>query len=130
MAFVPSRARLIDNPVSIAPGFYIENVFVFPGVPKILEVMLKDVLNRFKKNKKKFIKKIITTTLSEGIIGEYLADVQEKYNDLEIGSYPYFKKNSFGVSLVITGDSNKRIKEVCELLITYLDKNKGNPRLF
>ena len=130
MAFVPSRARLIDNPVSIAPGFYIENVFVFPGVPKILEVMLKDVLKRFKKNQKKFIKKIITTTLSEGIIGEYLADVQEKYNDLEIGSYPYFKKNSFGVSLVITGDSNKRIKEVCELLITYLDKNKGNPRLF
>ncbi len=130
MAFVPSRARLIDNPVSIAPGFYIENVFVFPGVPKILEVMLKDVVKRFKKNQKKFIKKIITTTLSEGIIGEYLADVQEKYNDLEIGSYPYFKKNSFGVSLVITGESNKRIKEACELLITYLDKIKGNPRLF
>ena len=130
MAFVPSKAKLIDNPVSIAPGFYIENVFVFPGVPKILEVMLKDVLKRFKKNQKKFIKKIITTTLSEGIIGEYLADVQEKYNDLEIGSYPYFKKNSFGVSLVITGESIKRIKEACELLITYLDKNKGNPRLF
>ena len=57
MAYVPSRAKLIDNPVSIAPGFYIENVFVFPGVPKILEVMLKDVLKRFKKNQKKFIKK-------------------------------------------------------------------------
>ena len=130
MAYVPSKARLIDNPVSIAPGFYIENVFVFPGVPKILEVMLKDVLKKFKKNHKKFIKKIITTTLSEGIIGEYLADVQEKYDDLEIGSYPYFKKNSFGVSLVITGENIKRIKEACELLITYLDKNKGNPRLF
>ena len=34
MAYVPSRARLIDNPVSIAPGFYIENVYVFPGVQK------------------------------------------------------------------------------------------------
>merc|ERR1712159_161911 len=89
MAFIPSKAKLIDNPVSIAPGFYIENVFIFPGVPKILEVMFKDVLNRFKKNKKKFIKKIITTTLSEGIIGEYLADVQINYSDLEIGSYPY-----------------------------------------
>ena len=68
--------------------------------------------------------------MSEGIIGEYLADVQKKYSDLEIGSYPYFKKNSFGVSLVLTGENIKRIKEACELLIAYLDKNKGNPRLF
>ena len=130
MAYVPSRAKLIDNPVSIAPGFFIENVFVFPGVPKILEVMFKDILKKFKKNKKKFIKKIITTTLSEGIIGEYLADVQKKYSDLEIGSYPYFKKNTFGVSLVIIGETSKRVKEVCDLLISYLEKNNGNPRLF
>ena len=130
MAYLPSRAKLIDNPVSIAPGFYLENVFVFPGVPKILEVMLRDVLKKFKKNQKQFIKKIITTTLSEGIIGEYLESVQKKYIDLEIGSYPYFKKNSFGVSLVITGECIKRVKAVCDLLMMYLDENNGNPRLF
>ena len=111
MAYVPSRAKLIDNPVSIAPGFYIENVFVFPGVPKILEVMLKDVSKRNLKNHKKFIKKIVTTTLSEGIIGEYVENVQKKFIDLEIGSYPYFKKNSFGVSLVITGENLKESKK-------------------
>jgi len=130
MAYVPSRAKLIDNPVSIAPGFYLENVFVFPGVPKILEVMLKDVMKKFKKHKKKFIKKIITTILSEGIIGEYIESVQKQFSDLEIGSYPYFKKNSFGVSLVITGENTKRVEEVCDLLITYLKRNKGTPRLF
>ena len=130
MAYLPSKAKLIDNPVSIAPGFYIENVFVFPGVPKILEVMLIDVLKKFKNNQKQFIKKIITTTLSEGIIGEYVESVQKKFIDLEIGSYPYFKKNSFGVSLVITGECNKRVKEVCDLLTMYLEKNNGTPRLF
>jgi molybdenum cofactor synthesis domain-containing protein len=130
MAYVPSRARLIDNPVSIAPGFYIENVYVFPGVPKILEVMLLDVKKKFKKDYKQFIKKIVTTTLSEGIIGEYVENVQKKFIDLEIGSYPYFKKSSFGVSLVITGECAKRVKEVCDLLIIYLEKNNGNPRLF
>ena len=40
MAYLPSKAKLIDNPVSIAPGFFIENIFVFPGVPRILEIML------------------------------------------------------------------------------------------
>ena len=130
MAYVPSRAKLIDNPVSIAPGFYLENVFVFPGVTKILEVMLMDVKKKFKKNQKQFIKKIITTTLSEGIIGEYVESVQKKFIDLEIGSYPYFKKNSFGVSLVITGECIKRVTEVCDLLTMYLEKKNGNPRLF
>jgi molybdenum cofactor synthesis domain-containing protein len=130
MAYVPSKAKLIDNPISIAPGFYLENVFVFPGVPKILEVMLIDVLKKFKKNQKQFIKKTITTTLSEGIIGEYVESVQKKFFDLEIGSYPYFKKNSFGVSLVITGECIKRVKQVCDLLTLYLEKNNGNPRLF
>ena len=37
MAFIPKTAKLIDNPVSISPGFYIENVFVFPGAPKIFQ---------------------------------------------------------------------------------------------
>ena len=40
MAYLPSRATLIDNPVSIAPGFSLDNVHVFPGVPKIFEIML------------------------------------------------------------------------------------------
>ena len=129
MAYIPSKASLIDNPVSIAPGFIIENVYVFPGVPKILEVMLKGILKNLETNKK-FEKKIITTTLSEGIIGEYLENIQRKFNDLEIGSYPYFKKNTFGVSLVITGDDKKKIKEVCNLIISYLTEMNGNPRLF
>ena len=29
---------LINNPVSIAPGFNIKNVYVFAGVPKIMQV--------------------------------------------------------------------------------------------
>ncbi len=89
-----------------------------------------DVKKKFKKNQKQFIKKIVTTTLSEGVIGEYVENVQKKFIDLEIGSYPYFKKSSFGVSLVITGECVKRVKEVCDLLIIYLEKNNGNPRLF
>ena len=55
------------------------------------------MLKKFKKDHNQFIKKIVTTTLSEGIIGEYVENVQ-KFIDLEIGSYPYFKKSSFGVS--------------------------------
>ena len=129
MAYVPSKARLIDNPVSIAPGFFLENVYVLPGVPKILEAMLDQLTRQFSKNKK-FEKKTITTILSEGIIGDYIANIQRKYPSLEIGSYPYFKKNSFGVSLVVTGDDKKSVDEVVNIIFQYLKNKKGQPRLF
>ena len=122
MAKMPAKAKLIDNPVSIAPGFFIKNVYVLPGIPKILEVMLNDILKNFKSSKK-FIKKIITTTLSEGLIGDYLENIQKEFFDIEIGSYPYFKKNQFGVSLVITGDSLKRVENAVKKKINaYLEK--------
>ena len=44
--------------------------------------------------------------------------------------YTNIWKILFGVSLVITGECAKRVKEVCDLLIIYLEKNNGNPRLF
>ena len=33
MAKMPEHAKLIPNPKTFAAGFYVENVFVLPGVP-------------------------------------------------------------------------------------------------
>ena len=44
MADMPEGVELIDNPVSVAPGFRIENVYVLPGVPKIMQAMLDRLL--------------------------------------------------------------------------------------
>ena len=46
MARIPEGAVLIDNPVTGAPGFQLENVFVLAGVPKIARGMLEDVAAR------------------------------------------------------------------------------------
>ena len=39
MAIIPIGAKLIDNPVSAAPGFIVENIYVFAGVPQIMHSM-------------------------------------------------------------------------------------------
>ena len=39
MARIPHGGILVDNPVSIAPGFQMENVFTFAGIPKIMQGM-------------------------------------------------------------------------------------------
>ena len=49
MAKMPSDVELIYNPMTAAPGFKVSNVFVLPGVPKIMEQMLQDVLLKLKK---------------------------------------------------------------------------------
>ncbi len=48
MADMPEGVELIDNPVSVAPGFRIENVHVLPGVPKIMQAMLDGLLPSLK----------------------------------------------------------------------------------
>jgi molybdenum cofactor synthesis domain-containing protein len=40
MATLPSKAKLLNNPISSAPGFYLENVFVMAGIPKIFQAMV------------------------------------------------------------------------------------------
>ena len=44
MARIPEGAGLIDNPVSAAPGFSLENVHVMAGVPSVFQAMVASVL--------------------------------------------------------------------------------------
>jgi len=48
MARIPHGARLVENPVSMAPGFEIGNVFVMAGVPAIMQAMLDNVAGRLR----------------------------------------------------------------------------------
>ena len=53
MAKMPSDVQLIYNPMTAAPGFILNNVYVLPGVPKIMQVMFINVLKNIKKGKPK-----------------------------------------------------------------------------
>jgi molybdenum cofactor synthesis domain-containing protein len=44
MARIPDGAGLIENPVSVAPGFIVENVYVMAGVPSVFKAMVASVL--------------------------------------------------------------------------------------
>ena len=55
MTMMPKDAQLIYNPMTAAPGFILKNVFVLPGVPKIMQKMFVEVLDNIKKGKPKII---------------------------------------------------------------------------
>ncbi len=68
MARMPEGADLIENPLSRAPGFRVENVFVMAGVPKIMEVMLDDV-SRMLPTGIRIESRTIDCPFGEGVIG-------------------------------------------------------------
>ena len=44
MARIPVGAVMIPNPISVAPGFQIKNVFVLAGVPNIFQAMVENII--------------------------------------------------------------------------------------
>ena len=111
MAKMPEGAKLIPNPKTFAAGFYIDNVFILPGVPSILQVML-PFLDSIIKSGKKIISISIDTGLRESAIADELKNIQSKYNEVDIGSYPYFKIKP-GTILVLRSVNEDQIK-FCE----------------
>lgn len=109
MADVPKGSELIPNVVSTAPGFRIENVFVMAGVPKIMQAMLGAAIPHLKGGDT--VHSItITTNLPEGTIAAGLTDIQNRYTDLDIGSYPYYNaaKGKMATTLVFRGVDESR----------------------
>jgi molybdenum cofactor synthesis domain-containing protein len=87
MARIPKGARLIPNPISAAPGFVIENVFVMAGVPAIFEAMLEAVLPDLPEGERETVYSI-TGELPESRLSEGLRDLEAALKGLKIGSYP------------------------------------------
>jgi molybdenum cofactor synthesis domain-containing protein len=100
MADMPRDVKLIDNPVSAAPGFIIENVYVMAGVPNIMQAMFDGIVHDLKGGAP-LRTKTITCDLREGQIGTAMGKIQDKYTNVVIGSYPFFQDDHVGVSIVL-----------------------------
>ena len=115
MAEMPVDVELIDNPVSIAPGFRIENVYVMAGVPKIMQAML-DVLKPNLKGGAVVHSRTLVVFRGEGDMAAILSDIQERFQQIDIGSYPFFRMNSPGTAIVFrSADTNAIDKAFAEL---------------
>ncbi|MBT4769518.1 MAG: competence/damage-inducible protein A, partial [Rhodospirillaceae bacterium] len=119
MADLPKGAALIDNPVSRAPGFSMDNVFVLAGVPRIMQAMLDGILPQLKAGNP-VMSRTLNAFIGEGEVAQGLSVVQEAHGDVEIGSYPFFHQGEFGVSLVLrsvdTQALNHAVAETAALL--------------
>ena len=122
MAKMPEGANLIYNEQGSAPAFYIENVFVLPGIPSYVELMLPQ-LKKVLVSGKKIISVSCDAKLRESSIALDLSNIQDRYPDIDIGSYPYSQEGGFGTVLVIRAVDEAKVllckEEVEEMIRKY-----------
>jgi molybdenum cofactor synthesis domain-containing protein len=103
MATMPRGATLIDNAISIAPGFTIGNVHVMAGVPRIMQSMFDALAPSLAGGPPIISRAVHAAGLLEGAVAAGLSAVQDKYPGLDLGSYPYYRATGNGVALVAKG---------------------------
>ena len=108
MARIPDGAVLIDNPVSIAPGFSLGNVHVMAGVPNIFQAMVAGVVQGIAGGAP-LLSQSLRVNRGEGEIAGPFATLAAEFPDLTMGSYPFVQNGSFGTNLVIRGTDGARL---------------------
>ena len=118
MARIPDGAVLIENPVSIAPGFAMDNVFVMAGVPAVFETMVASVLPTLTGGAP-LLSQNLRVERGEGDIAGPLSELASEFSDLSIGSYPFQKNGIYGANIVIRGADGARVDaamtRLCEM---------------
>lgn len=112
MAHVPDGATLIENDISIAPGYRIENVYVMAGVPKIMQSMFSKLAPTLTGGKP-MISKTISSEAKEGDIAVGLGEIQRAFSDVDIGSYPFMGRGGTGVRIVMRSTNKINLEQCC-----------------
>ena len=122
MAKMPEKAKLIPNPKTFAAGFYVQNVFVLPGVPEILNAMISE-LDKIIPNSSEILSISCDLITKESEIADELKNIQKNFEKVvDIGSYPFFNNLNSGTSIVMRSKNQKKILE-CEKIVRKLFSN-------
>ncbi|ARC87319.1 molybdopterin-binding protein [Rhodovulum sp. MB263] len=118
MVRIPDGATLIENPISAAPGFVLDNVHVMAGVPSVFQAMVAVVLPRLAGGDP-LMSQTLCVERPEGDIAGELRGLAGRFPELSIGSYPFSRDGVYGTNIVVRGTEARRIDAamaaLCEL---------------
>jgi molybdenum cofactor synthesis domain-containing protein len=115
MAFMPSKATLIQNEINAVSGFKIENVFVLAGIPKIFRIMFEGAKKDLQGGAKTKMQEV-KIALTESVIAKDFANLQQKYPQIIMGSYP----GEGTTSLVFRGTDYETLEKSVNEMISIL----------
>ena len=114
MAIVPENYRLMDCGEGNFPQLVVENVYIFPGVPKFLQKKLSLIIDRWEG--KKVHREKVELTVRESLIAIELEEIQNNNQDVNIGSYPRYDESVINTIITIDGTNQKRVMETTSFI--------------
>ena len=99
MLRIPEGGELIYSPVTKAPGYKIENVFVMAGVPSIFRAMTDSTIPQLVGGDP-LLSISVRIEKGEGDIATKLSEIAKNHKEVSIGSYPFSQNGRYGTMIV------------------------------
>lgn len=116
LATLPEGSDIIHVQETAGIAFQAGNIFVFPGIPELLRPLFNQLASRFDGVQK--ISRSFTIRALESDIADQLSKLQNRYPDLQFGSYPH---ENGTLTLKIRGRKEEQVKEAFEDLRKTID---------
>ena len=122
MCEVPEQARLIDSPDLWFPLVVIENVYVFPGVPKLLRKKFESAREHF--NGQPFFLRQVFVRCMESDIAQDLNALLVDYPELALGSYPQMHEGHYRTLLTLESHDESYVVRALDALLARIPESQ------
>jgi FAD synthetase len=118
MSEVPEGAELIYGGTLAFPTMKVENVYILPGIPEILQSKFLAIRDQFAADP--FFLRIVYTREGEGAIAEHLNETMRRFPQLLLGSYPKIGDPEYLVKLTLESKDRAYLEQALALLLELL----------
>ncbi|MFQ3595129.1 MAG: competence/damage-inducible protein A [Sphingomonadaceae bacterium] len=126
MARVPEGAELIPNPETGAPGIRLDRLFILAGVPKITQGMLRGLDGKLAGGRP-VLSAAVGAWTAESRVAGILAEVQKAFDDVQIGSYPFWREGRTGANFVLRAVDPHALRQAVDRLVDALKADGLEP---
>ncbi len=118
MAEVPEGAELLVDDRLRFPTIKVENIYVLPGIPEILQQKFLALKDRFAVDP--YHLKVIYTNELESTIAVYLNETLRLYPELLLGSYPKIGNDEYKVKVTLESKDKNYVEHAFTHLLALL----------
>jgi molybdenum cofactor synthesis domain-containing protein len=118
MANVPEGATLLATEAPFAAIVKIRNIYIFPGIPRILEERFHAIKETFRDTP--YYLKNVFVRYGEGIIASILNDLLVNFPNLMLGSYPVLDLPEYKVKVTLESKDSDYLEQALRALIASL----------
>lgn len=120
MAEIPEGAELVGDWSLFGPVAKMKNVFIFPGIPKVLQDRFAAIKERFREAP--YFLKVVYSKEGEGVIADFLNDLLAGFPELLLGSYPVLDNPDYRVKLTLESKDAAYLERAFQKLLSALPK--------